>query len=100
MKFQLGYRFTGKHHHQLQGQNSQLWFDNFSESSVAEIDLSASWYFGRDENYQLTLWGKNLTDEQYCNERSSIPGTNTESIRLCNSAEPATYGLSFVSVFD
>ncbi|WP_339721027.1 TonB-dependent receptor [uncultured Paraglaciecola sp.] len=88
------YAYFGKHNHQLAGSNSEIWINNFSESSTAILTVNALWIFGNNREYQLAFWAKNLTDEQYCSERSVAPGASPEITRLCAQGESRSLGLT------
>jgi iron complex outermembrane recepter protein len=96
----LHYDYMDEHIHMLAGENSDAWQQNFSEKAVGLLNLHASYYFGTLRQYKVALWTKNLLDEQYCRERSTIPGANTEITRLCVQGEPQTVGLTFSYQFD
>ncbi|WP_111980345.1 TonB-dependent receptor [Algibacillus agarilyticus] len=93
------YHYIAAHPHQIQGRNSDAWYYNFSEGSVGLFNLNAQLEFGSESQYRVAVWSKNVTNEQYCNERNAIPGTNTETIRLCNQADPMTLGVNFNLIF-
>jgi iron complex outermembrane recepter protein len=96
----LHYDYTDEHIHMLAGDNSEIWQQNFSEASVGLLNLNAALHFGSLRQFKLALWAKNLLDEQYCRERSTIPGANTELTRLCVQGESKTVGLTFSYQFD
>lgn len=95
----LNYRYLGSHTHQLQGQNNALWLHNFSEAAVGLWEMGIHADFGTQQQYRLSFWGKNLTDKQYCTERNAIPGTDTQTIRLCNQGAPLTFGVDLTLNF-
>jgi outer membrane receptor protein involved in Fe transport len=88
------YSYMSKHNHQLAGNNSQTWINNFSDQAVGLLTLNALWLFGENREYQLALWAKNVTDQRYCSERSVAPGASPETVRLCAQGEPRTLGLT------
>ncbi len=96
----IHYDFMDEHIHMLAGDNTNIWQQNFSEKSVGLLNFNASYNFGALRQYKLALWAKNLTDEKYCRERSTIPGANTEITRLCVQGEPQTMGLTVSYLFD
>jgi len=96
----LQYHFTDKHIHILAGNNSDVWQANFSEKPTELLMLNSSLFFGASRQFKLSLWVKNALDEKYCSERSAIPGTDTETVRLCVQGEPKTVGLTFNYQFD
>jgi|GEM_PF-7125256 len=99
IEFSLHYHYLGKHTHQLQGTNSDIWLDNSSERSVGIVTLNSLYSFGQDREYQVSFWVKNLTDEQYCTERGTTPGTSTETVRLCSQADPKLFGINARVIF-
>ncbi|MEP3414728.1 MAG: TonB-dependent receptor, partial [Gilvibacter sp.] len=94
IELSLHLSYFGKHTHQLEGNNSEAWVYNFSENSTALLTVNSLWSFGSAREYQIALWAKNLTNEQYCSERSIAPGTSPEFIRLCAQGESRSYGVT------
>ncbi len=94
------YDFMDEHIHILAGENSEAWQQNFSEKSVGLLNFNAALHFGKLRQYKIALWAKNLTDEKYCRERSTVPGSNTEITRLCIQGEPQSIGLTVSYQFD
>lgn len=94
LELSLHYNYIGEHIHQLAGNHSNSWIANFSEKSVGTLTLNSVFHFGKNREYQLSMWAKNITDEQYCSERAIAPGTSPESVRLCAQAEPQSFGLT------
>ena len=99
IEFSLHYSYLGKHTHQLQGANSRTWLDNSSERSIGIVTFNSLYLFGQDREYQIALWIKNLTDEQYCSERGTTPGTSTETVRLCSQGDPQLFGINASVIF-
>ncbi|MGJ8691288.1 MAG: TonB-dependent receptor [Thalassotalea sp.] len=92
--------YTDEHIHVLAGENSEVWQENFSEKAVTVLNANASYFFGGDRQFQVSIWGKNLTDEQYCSERGAVTGTPTETVRLCAQGQPKMVGLTLNYLFD
>lgn len=61
------------------------------------FNASASYRFGTNETYELTIWGRNIGDEQFFT--SCIPG-GTLVGSVCAISEPATYGVSLSVDFE
>lgn len=94
LEFSINYNYLGKHVHQLAGEHSKTWIENFSERSIGLVTLNALYLFGENREYQLSLWAKNATDEQYCSERAIAPGTSPETSRLCVQGDARSFGLT------
>lgn len=90
----LNYRYIGSHLNQIEGNNSDVWLGNYTQPSINVLDISANLLFGAEQQYQLNLWSKNLFDKSYCTERNAVPASNTEILRLCNQAQPRSFGLA------
>lgn len=86
--------YFGEHTHQLAGNNSETWITNFSEEPTTLLTVNALWSFGINREYQIALWARNLTNQQYCSERSIAPGASPEFIRLCAQGEPKSFGVT------
>jgi iron complex outermembrane receptor protein len=93
------FSYLGEHTHQLAGNHSETWINNFSEGSTGLLTVNALYSFGEQREYQITFWAKNLTDEQYCSERAIAPGADPETIRLCSQGEPKTIGITAKVIF-
>jgi len=72
------------------------------------VSARASLYFGADHRFALTLWGDNLTDEDYCTGTVAQPFDNLLGLRdpasggtvmRCQVNVPRTYGLSLKAQF-
>ncbi|MBT8083838.1 MAG: TonB-dependent receptor [Woeseia sp.] len=87
--------------------NSQV-VDQLSVDAYTLLSANASYRFGEDQKYNLSVYGSNLTDEHYCdavliNDGDTILGNTTSaggSIHmnaLCrvSNASTRTYGISF-----
>ncbi len=93
LELALQYYFKDGHIHALAGNNSALWQYNFSEQPVALFNVSAQFTPSSWPSLSLHLWVRNLTDEQYCTERATIPGAPAETTRLCAQGEPRQLGI-------
>lgn len=60
------------------------------EDSYTVFNAQAFYEFGPDSQYRLSLWGKNLANEDYIDNRSITNAYHTLFI-----SEPRTYGVSF-----
>ena len=87
--------------------NDQV-LDQLSVDAYTLLDANVSYRFGSNQQYNVSLYGKNLTDEQYCgavliNDGNTILGDTTDgrtSIHmsaLCrvSNASTRTYGVRF-----
>ncbi len=95
LETQLHFQFIDAHIHALAGNNSSVWQHNFSEQNVGLFNFSAQYTPGSYDNLSLQLWVKNIADEQYCSERATIPGTSSETVRLCVQGEFRELGVGF-----
>lgn len=68
-----------------------------ADDSYTLINAQASWHFGSNQQYRLTAWGKNLTDELYFQNKSDF--SSRGFIQSIVNAPP-TYGLTFNINFD
>tara|TARA_R110002167_G_scaffold94817_1_gene252843 strand:+ start:89 stop:2458 length:2370 start_codon:yes stop_codon:yes gene_type:complete len=93
------YSYLGEHNHQLAGDNSETWIKNFSEASTGILTVNGLYSFGEDREYQISLWAKNMTDEQYCSERAIAPGSSSETIRLCSQGGSKSLGITGKIIF-
>ncbi|MGB5246203.1 MAG: TonB-dependent receptor [Woeseia sp.] len=87
--------------------NSQV-VDQLSVNAYTLFNANASYRFGEDRQYNLSVYGNNLTDENYCgavliNDGDAIlgnttnPGVHIHMNALCrvSNASTRTYGVSF-----
>lgn len=96
----LHYNFTDAYIHALAGGLSTAWQENFSESQVHLLHGSMSYSPRSYPNLSVSLWGRNLTDQQYCTERATIPGTNVNTNRLCAQGAFRELGLGIEVLFE
>jgi iron complex outermembrane receptor protein len=73
------------------------WFDIPNDpverdDSYVVMDAQLALRFGTDQQYNLSLWGKNLTDEIFFVNKASFPSVGTVEALI---GDPRTYGLSF-----
>ena len=81
---------------------SERQFDLSNDPLLADdaytlINAQAIWEFGNNNQYRLTVWGKNLTDELYFQNKSDFSGRGF--IQSIVNAPP-TYGVTFNINFD
>ena len=89
------------------GGNSQV-VDQLSVDAYTLLDANVSYRFGREQQYNLSIYGSNLTDEHFCgavliNDGNAILGNATNArthihmnalCRVTNTST-RTYGISF-----
>ncbi|WP_016957633.1 TonB-dependent receptor [Catenovulum agarivorans] len=95
----LFYNYIDEHIHQLAGTSSADWQYNFSEQAVSLFGFNANWLFGEQQQYQLSFWGQNITDQAYCSERATIPGLHADTAKLCVQGQPKTLGAAIKVLF-
>jgi iron complex outermembrane recepter protein len=66
---------------------------NLSQPSYWVVNARGTYTFGADEEYQISIWGKNLNGAEYCNSRTSLEGLTDATICIPYLSEP-TYGFS------
>jgi len=78
--------------------SGQRFFDltnDRSDDSYFILNAQAYYEFGQDNDYRLTLWGKNITDKLYYNNMFEA----TLGGRTVYLSEPQTYGISLYKSF-
>ena len=88
-------------------QGNDMVVDQLSTDAYTLLDANISYAFGNNQQYKLAIYGKNLTDEQYCgavliNDGNTILGdtiddrTSIHMSALCRvtNASTRTYGVS------
>lgn len=65
-------------------------------SAYATVDMSIA-ILSTDDRWSVSLWGKNITDEDYLQYINDVPAFG---LFLAIKAEPATFGLAFDYKFD
>jgi iron complex outermembrane receptor protein len=63
-----------------------------------DLNARATWLFGADQDYSLSLFGYNLTEEKYCNEIQDLRGVSGSFYCVPNDGE-VQYGLQFRANF-
>lgn len=99
LQLAVSYEFKDVHIHALAGNNNATWQHNFSEAAVDLINVSAQYTPNAVADLSVQLWARNLTDEQYCSERATIPGSSTDSVRLCAQGAFREIGLGLTYAF-
>jgi iron complex outermembrane recepter protein len=66
---------------------------NLSESSYWQLNARSSFSFGSNEEYEVSVWGKNLTGEEFCNSKTDLAGL-TEAIICVPALSEPTYGIT------
>ena len=60
------------------------------EEAYTVINAQAFYEFGGDSQYRLSLWAKNLADEEYLDNRNISPTRHSLFV-----SDPRTYGVTF-----
>ncbi|MFO1468201.1 MAG: TonB-dependent receptor [Steroidobacteraceae bacterium] len=69
--------YTGSQHFDLVNSPDQI------EDSYWLFNASAGYQFGAKQQYEISLWGKNLTGTQYCAQRISQAGVVFGNVASC-----------------
>lgn len=96
----LHYNYIGEHIHALAGNNSEQWQHNFSEEAVGLLHASMTYSSASNPELTWQFWARNLTNEQYCTERATVPGTPTDNVRLCAQGAFREVGISLLWGFE
>jgi len=72
---------------------------NLSQKGFWNLNARAIYTFGSEEQYEVNLWGENLTGEEYCNGMTSLAGLSESNLCLPNLSEP-TFGVGVALRFD
>lgn len=72
---------------------------NLSQEGFWNLNARVSYAFGSNEQYDISLWGENLTEEEYCTTQTSLAGLSESNLCLPSLSE-ATFGLSGTVQFD
>ena len=75
-------------------------FPGKSQDGYELVNARASYTFGPSNRYELAVWGKNLTDTEYCQEKQDLTGGFGESIPCIRNEGLIMYGLSASLLFD
>lgn len=90
LALQADWHYTGSQHFDLSNTPNQI------EPGYWIYNAKASYRFGPEERYEASLWGKNLTQTQYCTVRSSLAGLGFGDTATCTPNEARRFfGLSF-----
>lgn len=72
--------------------HSGRWFEapenRLNQPAYSVVDASAAWNFGRNQNYTLRIWGRNLGNARYANQLTA----QLNNLDFVNPANPRTYG--------
>ena len=92
---QADFRFTDESHNDL-GNKPQLLVDSYWT-----LNARAAYRFGAGERYELAVWGKNLTESEYCNGLIDLTGLGFSNIIQCIPNEGiALFGATATIRFD
>jgi iron complex outermembrane recepter protein len=72
---------------------------NLSQPSYWVLNARGSYTFGSKGQYDVSVWGKNLTGENYCTARTDLNGLVDSTLCIGNIGEPI-YGISAAYSFD
>ena len=70
-----------------------------SQESWWNLNARGSYAFGPDEQFEIAVWGKNLTGEEYCTGLVSLQGLSESLLCYGNYSDP-TYGVTAGIRFD
>ena len=71
-----------------------------TQNGYGIVNARVSYAFGPENRYELAIWGKNLTDTEFCQEYGELRGGFGESIPCIRSDALVTYGISASVFFD
>ena len=75
---QTDFRYTDDVEHDLTG------LTEMREDGYWMLNVNATYRFGPEENYEISVWGKNLTEAEYCTARFDVRfvgfGNNIECV--------------------
>ncbi len=66
---------------------------NLSQEGFWSVNARASYAFGAEEQYDVAVWGENLTGEEYCIGMTSLAGLSESNLCIPSLSEP-TFGVS------
>ncbi len=66
---------------------------NLSQEAYWILNARGSYTFGAGSEYEISVWGKNLNGQEYCNSATSLEGLVDSIICVPGLSEP-TYGIS------
>ncbi|NKB35725.1 MAG: TonB-dependent receptor [Gammaproteobacteria bacterium] len=64
-----------------------------SQSGYWLLNARGSYAFGSSEEYEVSVWGKNLTGEEFCNSKTDLAGLTEAIICVPGLSEP-TFGVT------
>ncbi|XOV80284.1 MAG: TonB-dependent receptor [Aestuariibacter sp.] len=99
LQWLLHYEFKDAHIHALAGNNSDVWQHNFSENAVNLFSASARYTPKSYKDLSFHLWARNLSNEKYCTERATIPGTSADTVKQCAQGAFRELGLGMQLLF-
>ncbi|MDE0283986.1 MAG: hypothetical protein OXN26_05480, partial [Gammaproteobacteria bacterium] len=70
-----------------------------SQESWWNLDARGAYAFGPNEQFEIAVWGKNLTGEKYCAGLVSLQGLAESLLCTGNYSDP-TYGVTAGIRFD
>lgn len=75
--------------------------NDISDDPYTVVDMQASYQFGSDGEYQVSLWGKNIFNTLYYNNMFAYDdnGDGYTDYRTVYMNTPVTYGISFRVIF-
>jgi len=72
---------------------------NLSNEGYWNLNARGSYAFGANEEYELSVWGENLTGEEYCITMTSLAGLAESNLCLPNLSDPV-FGVGLKMHFD
>ena len=66
---------------------------NLSQEGYWILNARAAYNFGSNEEYEVSVWGKNLNGQEYCNSATSLEGLVDSLLCVPGLSEP-TYGIT------
>ena len=87
LSLQTNWRYKGDHTYDLA--NSPA----LSQTGYWNLAARASYSFGQNDDYSVSVWGDNLTGEEYCRGKTSLEGLTEALLCIQNFSEP-TFGVT------
>jgi len=72
---------------------------NLSQEGFWNLNARGSFAFGDNEQYEVNIWGENLSGEEYCIGMTSLAGLSESNLCLPNLSDP-TFGIGAKIHFD
>lgn len=72
---------------------------NLSQEGFWNLNARASYAFGENNRYEVSVWGENLTEEEYCNGMTSLAGLSESNLCLPALSE-STFGVTATIQFE